>query len=277
MKISVVVPTRNSERTLRACLVSLREQTHPDVEVVVVDNGSSDATPTIAAELADVSVDRGPERSAQRNHGALLSSGDVVVFIDSDMVLEPEVLAQVAAVLAQNPEVGAVVIPERSFGDGFLTACRVLEKSLYVGADDVEAPRALRREVFDGVGRWSEHLTAAEDWDLADRCAAAGVVVGRVTAWIWHDEGRIQLRGTFTKKRYYGRWIARYLADHRGEGGRRLAHTSLLRQPGRLLADPVHAGGMFVLKAVEASGLAAGMVDARREDAAQAAVLGHTS
>lgn len=267
MRISAVVPTKNSARTIRACLTSLRHQTHPDVEVIVVDNASSDDTAAIARELADIAVDRGPERSAQRNHGAALSSGDVIVYIDSDMVLEPDVLAEVAAVLERRPEVGAVVIPERSFGEGFLTECRVLEKSLYVGADDVEAPRAFRREVIEGVGGWAEHLTAAEDWDLADRCAAAGVVVDRVGAWIWHDEGHIRLRGTFSKKRYYGRWIAQYLAEHRGEGGRRLAHTSLFAQPAKLLADPVHTGGMLVLKSVEASGLAAGMLDARRQSA----------
>ncbi|MER7072454.1 glycosyltransferase family A protein [Terrabacter sp. NPDC000476] len=265
MRISVVVPTRNSARTLRACLTSLRHQTHPDVEVVVVDNASTDGTAEIARELADTAVDRGPERSAQRNHGAALSTGEVVLFVDSDMVLEPGVVAEVEALLERRPDVGSVVVPERSFGEGFFTECRVLEKSLYVGADDVEAPRAFRREVLDLVGGWSEHLTAAEDWDLADRCAAAGVVVGRVDAWIWHDEGRIRLRGTFSKKRYYGRWIAHYLGEHRAEGGRRLAHTSLFRQPGRLLADPVHAGGMLLLKSVEASGLAAGMLDARRE------------
>jgi glycosyltransferase involved in cell wall biosynthesis len=264
MKISVVVPTRNSARTLRACLTSLRHQTHPDVEVLVVDNASTDGTAAIARELADVAVDRGPERSAQRNHGTALSTGDVVLFVDSDMVLEPDVLAEVAAVLAARPEVGAVVVPERSFGDGFFTECRILEKSLYVGADDVEAPRAFRREVIEGVGGWAEHLTAAEDWDLADRCGAAGVVVDRVDAWIWHDEGRLRLRGTFSKKRYYGRWIADYLRTHQGAGQRKLARTSLFSQPGALVRDPLHAGGMFVLKGVEGAGLLAGMRDERR-------------
>ena len=53
------------------------------------------------------------------------------------------------------------IIPEQTFGDGFWTKCRVLEKSLYVGNESVEAARAFRREVFDGVGGWNENLTAA--------------------------------------------------------------------------------------------------------------------
>ena len=267
MKISVVVPTRNSARTLAACLSSLRTQTHPDVEVIVIDNDSSDGTPDIAARLADIVENRGPERSAQRNRGAVLSTGEVVVFIDSDMVLEPGVIAAVAGVLEAEPDVSAVVIPERSFGDGFLSQCRVLEKSLYVGNVDVEAPRAFRREDFDRIGGWNEELTAAEDWDLADRTRAAGMTVGRVHSWIWHDEGRTQLRVTFAKKRYYGRWIAQYLREHRSEGGRKLARLSLFSRPRLLLAHPVRAIGMLVLKSVEAAGLLVGMLDERRRRA----------
>ena len=95
MKISFVVPTRDSARTLDACLGSLRAQTHPDVEVIVVDNGSTDRTAQIARRHAHQFVEWGPERSAQRNKGTARSTGDVVVFIDSDMVLEPQVAAEI--------------------------------------------------------------------------------------------------------------------------------------------------------------------------------------
>jgi glycosyltransferase involved in cell wall biosynthesis len=267
VKISFVVPTRNSARTLDACLGSLRAQTHPNVEVVVVDNASTDGTADIARRYAHRVADRGPERSAQRNHGTALSSGDVVVFVDSDMVLEPQLAAGIAEVFAARPELGALVVPERSFGEGFLARCRVLEKSLYVGDVGVEAPRAFRREVVEALGGWDESLTAAEDWDLADRTAAAGVGVGRVAGWIWHDEGRIRLRATFAKKRYYGRWIDRYLQMQAGRGKRKFARTALLRQPLRLLRHPVLTTGLVVLKATEAAGLVLGVRDARRAGA----------
>lgn len=263
MKISVIVPTRNSSRTLAACLRSVRGQTHPDVELIVVDNASDDDTPMIALQSADVVVDRGPERSAQRNRGAWLATGEILVFIDSDMVLEPTVLADIAARIQDSPEVGAVVIPERSFGSGFFTSCRILEKSLDVGLDDVEAPRAFRTEVFERVGRWDETLTAAEDWDLADRTRAAGVVIARVSSWIWHDEGKIALRTQFGKKRYDGRWVAEYLS-RQPEARRRLTRPSLLAQAPTLLNSPVRASGLLVLKGVETAGLVVGMRKARR-------------
>lgn len=264
MKISFIVPTRNSDRTLARCLTSLNDQDHADVEVIVVDNFSTDATPEIGRKHATVFHQSGPERCAQRNKGAALATGDVVVYIDSDMVLEPGVAADIAATFATQPDVGALVIPELAFGERFFADCRSLEKRLYLGDERVEAVRAIRREAVELVGGWDETLTAGEDWDLSDRLRAAGIGFGRIEARIWHDEGQIRLRETFAKKRYYGRWVGVYLARHGHEGNRKLARTSLLSQPGLLLRQPRHAAGMFLLKATEAAGIAAGMADARR-------------
>lgn len=262
MRISFVVPTRDSARTLDACLRSLRAQAHPDVEVLVVDNASRDATTQIAGRHADKLLHRGPERSAQRNHGTAHSTGDVVVFIDSDMVLDPDVASRIAAEFAAQPQVGALVIPERSFGEGFLARCRQLEKDLYVGDPAVESPRAFRRTVIERLGGWNEALTAAEDWELADR-AREVTAIGRIPAWIHHDEGRIRLRTTFAKKRYYGRWIEEYVRMRADSSGSRFARTALLRQPGRLLRHPVLTLGLATLKLTEAAGLILGIRDAR--------------
>jgi glycosyltransferase involved in cell wall biosynthesis len=262
VKISFVVPTRNSGRTLDACLASLRAQTHPDVEVVVVDNRSTDGTPAIARRHAHRFVEWGPERSAQRNRGTACSTGDVVVFIDSDMVLEPHVAAAIHDRFRAETGTGALIIPERSFGDGFLSRCREMEKRLYVGDPAVESPRAFRREVIERLGGWDESLTAAEDWDLADRTRAV-TRVGRVGAWIWHDEGRIRLRATFAKKRYYGRWVDQYVRMHVTTGGRKLLRTSLLSRPGELARHPVLTAGLATLKLTEAAGMLLGARDAR--------------
>jgi len=268
VKISFVVPTKNSERTLESCLASLRGQAYEDVEVILVDNQSTDRTLEIAERYCHVVETFGPERSAQRNRGMALSTGDVVVFVDSDMTFEPSVAGDLVALFNARPEVGAIIIPERSFGEGFFTQCRVLEKSLYVGDDSVEAPRAFRRELIVGLGGWDEKLTAAEDWDLADRTRGSGTTIARVESYIWHDEGHIKLSATFAKKRYYGRWIGEYLRTHQGAGQRKLARTALFSQPATLVRHPVKAGGMFVLKGVEGAGLVAGMRDERRRQAA---------
>src|SRR5438093_3699221 len=90
--VSVIVPTRNSARTLEACLKSVRAQAYRQVELVVVDNESTDQSLHIARRYCDISETFGPERSAQRNRGARLASGDFLLFIDSDMTLTPLVI-----------------------------------------------------------------------------------------------------------------------------------------------------------------------------------------
>jgi 2-polyprenyl-3-methyl-5-hydroxy-6-metoxy-1,4-benzoquinol methylase len=261
--VSVLVPTKDSAATLARCLRSVRAQDHPRVEVVVVDNSSTDATPRIAAELADVVVTAGPERSAQRNVGLELSSGQWVLWIDSDMVLDPDVVSSAVAA-AQRDGADAVFVRETSFGDGFWTACRRLERLCYLGEPLIEAPRLVRRELlvqhgFDGA------VAGQEDADLRMRLRAAGARTTRSEGEIHHDEGRLTLRGIVRKRVYYGRSIPAYAAAQPGAVGAqgRATARALLRHRGLLLADPVHAVGVLVMRVVEALAYAAGAAQAR--------------
>jgi glycosyltransferase involved in cell wall biosynthesis len=272
--ISVVVPTKNSARTLERCLVSIRAQVGLDglplrVEIIVVDNASDDSTPAIGARLADQFETNGPERCAQRNRGMALASHELVMFIDSDMVLEPKVCAQTIAAFADE-NVGAVVVPEESFGEGFWAACRALEKRIAIGDPRTEAARGFRVSVLHEIGAWNEALTAAEDWDLTDRVIVSGRKLARTVDRIHHDEGRPTLRGTFQKKRYYGRWVAAYLkqkseSDVRSTDRRsRLSPLRILGKPHLLLPKPHLAAGLMTLKMVDAFGIGMGVLSARR-------------
>ena len=77
---------------MSAALESVKRQTYEPIELIVVDNDSSDTTRSIAGELADRLLTKGPERSAQRNFGVASASGKFVLILDSDMVLEPRVV-----------------------------------------------------------------------------------------------------------------------------------------------------------------------------------------
>jgi len=255
--VSFIVPTRNSARTLENCLRSIRAQSYPHLELIVVDNTSTDTTVPIALEYADTVFDYGPERSAQRNAGARAARGAVVAFIDSDMVIEPAVAEEAAHSFAREAGVGALVVPERSFGEGFLARCRVLEKQLYLGHPSVEAARVFRREAFDKAGGYDETLYAAEDWEFADRVRAAGWGLGRLKAGVLHDEGRISLSAQFRKKRYYGRNLRRYLRDPQ-IASRPMRRSALLAKPGELLRSPLLTTGLVLLKSVETAGLLCG-------------------
>src|SRR5207244_3256856 len=86
----VVVCTYNGGRTLRACLAALARLDYPDFEVIVVDDGSTDASATIAAEHA-VRVLRTPNRglSSARNAGLAAATGEIIAYTDDDTQADP--------------------------------------------------------------------------------------------------------------------------------------------------------------------------------------------
>jgi glycosyltransferase involved in cell wall biosynthesis len=89
------------------------------VEIIVVDNYSTDRTSEIAERWADQVVLAGPERSAQRNAGANTARSNYLLFVDSDMALQPAVVRECMRLAGPKAEAKAAVIPENSEGEGF--------------------------------------------------------------------------------------------------------------------------------------------------------------
>lgn len=252
--VSVIVTTRNSERTLESCLRSVTGQTHRPLELVVVDNHSTDRTLEIARRYADRVATIGPERSAQRNHGAAIASGRTLLFIDSDMELDPDVVAEGLAAL-ESTGLPAAMIPEETVGEGFWTNCRILERSCYTGDDTVEAARLYDRHEFLEVGGFDTTLVGGEDWDLSRR-VARGRRLPRASALIRHDEGRTRLRTVYSKRLYYAPGYLRYLRKHGRDAlsqGNPIFRAAYVRNWRRLLGHPLLTAGMVTLKAVEAA------------------------
>ena len=108
--VSVVIPAYNAERYVRAALASVLAQTHRDLEVIVVDDGSTDRTGTLCRELVDPRIrvvhqaNRG--LAAARNTGIRRAQGTYVAFLDADDLWHPEKLARHARHLDAAPEVG---------------------------------------------------------------------------------------------------------------------------------------------------------------------------
>jgi glycosyltransferase involved in cell wall biosynthesis len=261
--VTFVVPTRNSARTLAACLRSIRGQTIP-VELIVVDNHSMDGTQEIAAAHADLLIVAGPERSAQRNVGAAAASGDWLVFVDSDMDVHPQVAAQIVG--CSDPALDALVLPETVETEGYWGRCRQLEKRAYLGDDAIEAARVFRRTAFETAGGYDEAMFGAEDWELPDRLRAAGSRIGRISSGVTHDEEGMSLRVTFSKKRYYGRTAGRYVTRAgRTSSRRRIFRPSLIRYAAREAPKhPAEVAGLVVLKSVEFLGIAVGTLEGAR-------------
>lgn len=265
--VSIVVSSKNEAGCIRACLESLLAQ-DADCEVILVDNRSTDGTIEIAEELGVRVELKGPERSTQRNHGAALSAGEYLCFIDADMVA-PAAMARECLELMEEAAIGAVVIPEKSIGQGFWSNCKVLERDCYPPGAYVEAARFYRRTVFEALGGFDEELTGLEDLDLHQRCKIS-FQVAHSSSPIRHDEGRISFIGQIRKKYYYGRNSWTYALKH-PRAMRQQANPLrgyFLRSYRKLLRTPVRCAGMLILKAAELSaggiGIAVAFVSQRR-------------
>ncbi|MEL7642252.1 MAG: glycosyltransferase [Solidesulfovibrio sp.] len=176
-RVSVVVTTKNEARNIGACLASIAAQDYPReaLEVIVVDNGSTDATKAIAREYTDLVFDKGPERSAQRNFGMLeVATGAYVMFLDADMILSRTVVRRCVAALAGGGHV-ALHIPEIVLGADFFPSVRRFERSFYDGTV-IDGARIIKKDVFAAVGGFDTALTGPEDWDLDKKLKGLGSI-----------------------------------------------------------------------------------------------------
>lgn len=113
--VSIVVPVFNAESYLRASLESILAQTYPSLEVIVMDDASSDGSPEIAAQLARVDtrlrLQRQPENVGQFanvNRGIASAKGTFVAVYHADDIYEPEIVSREVAYLEEHPQAGAV-------------------------------------------------------------------------------------------------------------------------------------------------------------------------
>lgn len=211
--VSVIVTTRNEASVLGTLLASITRQTYPRLELIVVDNHSTDSTKTIAKQFTKHVFTKGPERSAQRNFGARKARGTHLLFLDADMTLEPKVIAECVQVATDNSRVKAIIIPEISVGVGFWAQCKALERRCYLGDERIEAARFFEKKAFWATGGYDERLTGPEDWDLPQKMKRV-CRIGRIRSCIAHHEGQVTILKLAKKKFYYGRKVAPYIAAH---------------------------------------------------------------
>lgn len=265
LKASLIVTARNEAEDIGPCLKSLLNQ-DTECEVILVDNASSDGTHEIAESLGVRVEQKGPERSAQRNHGAEIAQGEFLCFLDADMIAPPNMVRECLELFA-DPNVGAVVIPEDSFGEGFWTKCKILERSCYPPGSYIEAARFYRAETFRKLNGFDETLTGLEDLDL-HQCCAREFNIEHSSTPIRHHEGRIRFFDQLKKKYYYGKNSWSYAKKHPG----------MLRKQGNpfrgyflkkwmsLLCHPMLAASMYLLKICEILAGGAGICRGMLED-----------
>ncbi len=257
-KVAVIIPTFNSARTLGACLDSIKKQSHKNIEIIVVDNNSTDTTIAIARKYTSKIYIQGPERSAQRNYGASKTNADFLLFVDSDMMLSRTVVADSLAKMSETDS-QIVVIPELSFGTSFWAQCKALERSFYNGITWMEAARFFTKKIFEEFSGYDENNTGTEDYDLPQRVISkyGSTIQSRIESVILHDEGNLSLLKTLKKKFYYAHNVSTYSSKVENRENYKY-QTSILRRyalffskPIILFKNPFLGVGMLFMKTAE--------------------------
>ncbi len=179
-KVSVVIPCFNRMHTISKALDSVLNQTYQNLEIIVVDDGSTDSTHEVVSKYKTVLYIRqknsGP--AAARNSGMKVSSGNFIAFLDSDDEWLPEkILTQIAKFEADS-QLGIVacnVIFRSPLGDrlsNFGYCNTEFVRNLFLAGNAmVTSTVMLRRECFLTWGGFNEQLVYAEDWDFFYRIA----------------------------------------------------------------------------------------------------------
>jgi GT2 family glycosyltransferase len=214
-RMSVVVCSYNGERTLPETCERLRQLEYPDYEVVVVDDGSTDATADIARQhgFRVISTEnRG--LSAARNIGMAAATGEVVAYLDDDAYPDPHWLTYLAAAYRSGDYVGVGGPNIGPDDDGPTAACiaHAPGNPIHVLLSDREAEHipgcnsSFRKSALEAIGGFdSRFRVAGDDVDLCWRLREAGGTLGfSPSGMVWHHR-RASLRAYWRQQRGYGK------------------------------------------------------------------------
>jgi glycosyltransferase involved in cell wall biosynthesis len=182
--VSVVIPAFNSEKTLAACLRAVFSSDYPSFEVILVNDGSADQTASIAAKFPCKQIDLAKNigAAAARNRGVRAAKGDLLFFLDADIVIEKDTLTKVARTFVDRPEISALFCSYQKntpSGNFCSTYKNLFHHFTHQTAREDAATfcagfGAIYRESFLRVGGFDESYRNMEDVELGYRLHQRG-------------------------------------------------------------------------------------------------------
>lgn len=185
-KVSIIIPLHNSEAFIAETIQSCLDQSYPDIEVIVVENGSTDHSYDTVKAMKDERIRlfkiETPNASAARNFGLQQADGDYIQFLDADDLMSPNKIAQQIKALAAKP-------------DGWLASCAWAKFRNHTGEAIIQPQKVWRieapmnwcvsamsgggmmipgcwlipRSVLDRAGIWNENLSLHDDGEFMCR------------------------------------------------------------------------------------------------------------
>lgn len=182
-RCSVIIPAYNVEEYVAQAIQSALEQTYPDVEVIVVNDGSTDGTAeAIRPFLGSIKYVEQPNRGlpGARNSALEVATGEYIALLDADDYWRPTRLQTIVPFLEEHPEFGFAFVRIRlrkylPRSRGFRWNNQAYWITQY---NFVPYMTVIRRELFDRHGTFDENLHSCEDWDMWLRFITGGERVG---------------------------------------------------------------------------------------------------
>jgi len=211
-KVSIIIPTFNSENTLSQCLKGVLSQSYPFYEVIVVDNFSNDGTVRIANEFGVKILQQKCNPALARNAGINNSTGEHILFLDSDQILSAAVINECVE-KCEYEKAGMVHIPEVFIGEGFWSSCSAVWKNYYVkfetlnGAIDdiaIGKPRFFVKEHIIRAGMLDAGLLWGEDFELYNRLKKMSIKESSCKSQLFHYEP-LSIKNILVKNFHYGK------------------------------------------------------------------------
>jgi glycosyltransferase involved in cell wall biosynthesis len=220
MLVSVVVTTKNEEKCIDNCLHSIKEQTYPQdlIEIIVIDNNSSDRTKEIASKYTNKVFDiceRGSSndiinfRGAQLNYGVYLSSGEIIFFPDADMTFDIKLISEAVFLLNRYD---ALYVPEIILSKGLFGLIRNFDRAFY-NQTCIDAVRFVKKSVFQSIGGYDEVNVefGSDDWDFTKLLIKEKKLVSITNYSLYHNEIFVNFSFYITKKCKYLEANNRYI------------------------------------------------------------------
>lgn len=238
--VSVIVPTRNSSKFLDQCLLSIKNQSYQNIEIIVVDNNSTDDTKDIAKKYTDKVFNQGPERSAQTNFGATQAQGEYVYKVDSDFVLDSAVVAECIEKVQEGFD-AVVVHNSPDIRVSWIAKIRKFEVDMYKYDITYSSARFVRKTVYEAIGGFNSKITAGEDFDFQNKLNRQGYKTGFVDAEALHLGEPTSIWRHMMKYYDYGKDFVHYKQENKEESKEQLGiiRPVYLRNWKKFLTHPI--------------------------------------
>jgi glycosyltransferase involved in cell wall biosynthesis len=192
-----------------------------------------------------------PERSSQVNYGVSKSSGKYIYRVDSDFILERDVISQAVNLAEQCSYAGVLIHNTSDPSVSFWAKVRKFERDMYDNDNLNVAVRFILKDAFVSVGGFDTRLTIGEDYDLHNRIVKR-YSIGRIDAKETHLGEYKSIKEVIRKHYYYGKTAGTFLRKNKLQGFKQLVpiKRSYIRHWEKFLSNPSLAVGFIVYQAI---------------------------